>query len=101
MRLRWEGAWIDLTAVVDTGNLVTEPVSALPVVILPHGALPADTPGLPVPYRTVGQRQGQLTAVKPQALAVRQGGCWRPVEAYVACGGEGMDTALLPAALME
>ena len=101
LRLEWEGRQMELTAVVDTGNLVTEPVSALPVVILPHGALPEDIPGLPVPYRTVGQSQGRLTAVRPQRLAVRQGGRWRPVAAYVACGCAGMDTALLPAALLE
>lgn len=107
VRLSYRGKTLELTALLDTGNTLHDPVSGEPVLILgaeAAGSLvglskamladPVDTlargriPGLRlIPYRTVGQGNGML-------LALRMDGVWlngKPTGTLVAFAPEGLD----------
>ena len=58
---------LELTALVDSGNLLTEPISGLPVVVVQKGLLP--TGGRPVPFRTI-DGEGVLKALRPLSIQV-------------------------------
>ncbi len=73
---------LELSALVDTGNLLVEPISGLPVIVVRPGLLPIADEGRPVPYRTVNG-QGILRAIKPQQIRVFQG-YWHSVNAMAA-----------------
>jgi stage II sporulation protein GA (sporulation sigma-E factor processing peptidase) len=76
------GRRVSLAAVVDTGNVLVEPVSNLPVIVVERAALRGLEAGRPqraVPFTSVGG-SGVLGAFAPDAVKV--GG--REVEAYIA-----------------
>ncbi len=77
-------------ALVDSGNLLVEPITGRSVVVVKKGLLPKER-GLPVPYRTIGG-EGLIYALRPESVRVFQGG-WRSVDALVAEA----DTELLAA----
>lgn len=81
LRLRLGGRTLHLTALMDTGNLLMEPVSGLPVVVVRPGLLPPYA-GRPVPYRTV-DGDGVLYAIRPDELCVYQG-YWHRADAMIA-----------------
>lgn len=81
LRVRLPDRSLELTALIDTGNLLTEPLSGLPVIIVRPGLLP-ELPGRPVPYRTV-EGGGVLYAIRPVGAWVYQG-YWHSVNAMVA-----------------
>ena len=71
---------LELLALLDSGNLLTEPLSGLPVVVVKPGLLPLG--GRPVPYRTMDST-GFLYAIRPISLQVDYGG-WLEVDAFLA-----------------
>ncbi len=81
----WSGGrWRRFPALVDTGNLLREPLSALPVLIADetalgrqaYRALAAQTGRRAAAFRTVGG-DGELPCVRPERMEVRAGGGWR------------------------
>ena len=85
---------IECAALVDTGNLLTEPVSALPVIVLPKRLSPAlaEKAGIPIPIRTASG-SGLLFAIRPRRVLVNG----ESVSALVAFSAS--RTALVPACL--
>ncbi len=116
IRLRYGDADAEVEGLVDTGNLLTEPFSGLPVVIvpqallrslLPEGCDPTRLETLPPGFRLVcaattgGTRM--LMCFRPSSMEVRCQGVWQPVRAMVAIGLHAMPEgalALIPAALV-
>ncbi len=107
VRLWLDGRPCRLWAFVDTGNLLREPLTGLPVVIAdPRLArrLLAGHPTIALSFGTVGG-QSSLPAVLADRVEVRRAGRWRNSGAmYVAQGGAplhcGVDV-LLPGAALE
>ena len=91
VRLVFADRAMELNALVDSGNLLTEPLSGLPVIVLRPGLLPEGR-GRPVPYRTV-DGEGMLTAIRPVKTLLLQGGVWRPVDAYAASAATALSSA--------
>ena len=87
-------------ALIDSGNLLTEPVSGLPVIILKAGLLPGE-PGRPVPYAAMGA-DGWLNAIRPARVSVYTGS-WYEINAYVAeaPGSLGAEEAIIGADLLR
>lgn len=87
-------------ALVDSGNLLTEPVSGLPVVVLRTGLLPPDG-GRPVPYASMGA-EGCLYAVRPRRMCVYTGE-WMEIDAFAAeaDGSLGAEEAVIGANLLQ
>lgn len=71
---------LELVALLDSGNLLTEPLSGLPVVVVKPGLLPEG--GRPVPYRTMDST-GFVYAIRPISLQVDYGG-WLEIDAFLA-----------------
>ncbi len=69
----------EITALVDTGNLLTEPLSGLPVIVVK--GIPF-TDGRPVPYASMGG-SGILYAKKPERIQVLLDE-WVDIDAWVA-----------------
>lgn len=97
VRLLFEGGGVTLDGMVDSGNLLHDPVTALPVVVAPYGALRAylppamrcdDLDTLPRGFRLIcvhtagGSRL--LMCFRPRALYIRRGRVWRAAQAVVA-----------------
>lgn len=72
---------LTLTALSDSGNLLTEPLTGLPVIVVRPGLLPDG--GRAVPYRTVDS-MGFLYAVRPVRVETAEAGTWREIDAFVA-----------------
>mgnify|MGYP004518685661 FL=1 len=81
----WSGGrWRCFAALVDTGNLLREPLSALPVLIADetalgrqtYRALAAQTGLRTAAFRTVGG-DGELACVRPERMEVRVGERWK------------------------
>lgn len=72
-----------LTALVDSGNMLTEPISGKPIVIVQHGLLKRPLENCrPVAYRTI-DGAGYLQTIEPKRIRVfyRR---WHTVDAFVA-----------------
>lgn len=109
-------ACAELDGLVDSGNLLRDAVSGLPVVIAPHAAVrallpegcdPARLETLPIGFRLVravstgGSRT--LMCFRPGSLCLRDAGEWKAVCAMVAVAPQALpegELALIPAALM-
>lgn len=100
-----------LTALVDTGNLLRDSVTGLPVIVISRRAaarltrLPEDGSLLPgmrlMPVRTVSG-VALMTILRPDRLRVRSGDAWQQQSALIGLspgGGEGFQ-ALMPASLL-
>lgn len=100
-----------LTALVDTGNLLRDGVTGLPVIVISRRAasrlvrLPEDGSLLPgmrlLPVRTVSGT-ATMTILRPDALRIRTSGAWQNAQAVIGLspgGGEGFQ-ALVPASLL-
>lgn len=100
---------LTLTALVDTGNLLRDPLTGAPVIVIAERMANRllDGHDLPRRVRTIRVRTvsgvGQMTVLKPDRTRVRTENGWREVEALVgvAPGGYGGSAALLPAALAD
>lgn len=81
----WSGGrWRRFAALVDTGNLLREPLSALPVLIADEAALGRQayrTLSAQAGLRTAGFQtvggEGELLCVRPERIEVRAGEHWR------------------------
>ena len=90
--IRCEGAARSLRLLCDSGNLLTEPFSGLPVIVVRKNALGRTLPqGFPtgcshlriIPYSAVGG-EGLLCAFRPESVEVRLGRRRQAVECYIA-----------------
>lgn len=97
LRLLFEGGGVTLDGLVDTGNLLRDPVTALPVVVASYEALRAHLPEdmscgrigtLPRGFRLISVRTAAgsqlLMCFRPRALYIRSGRVWRAAHAVVA-----------------
>lgn len=103
---------VSLTALVDTGNLLRDPITALPVIVVSRRAaqrlIPLGPPGdLPpgmrlIAVRTVGGTS-LMPVFHPQLIHLMQDGVWRRVNAMVGLSPDGYDgaQALVPACLIH
>lgn len=90
IRLTLDDRVLLLHALVDTGNLLTDPLTGLPVIVVQAGLLPAGE-GRPLPYRCVGGG-GVLTAVRPKRVELYLDG-WRRADAVAAASPTRIDAA--------
>ena len=110
IKLFFENGGVALDGIVDSGNMLRDPVTALPVVVVSFQAVQPLLPGgvvldrydtLPRGYRLISVHTAAGTALlmcfRPRALYVRHGRVWRAAEAVIAVSGalEGR-RALLP-----
>ena len=112
VELMHQGHTVTLTALVDTGNLLRDPLTGLPVIVVSRRAARKLTP-LPVPgqllpgMRLISVRTAAGSALmaifRPQRVRVLSGQTWREVRAMVGLSPDGYDgaQALLPACLTE
>lgn len=112
VRLRRMGREVTLTAMVDSGNLLRDPITGLPVIVcarravaplLPPGAAEGLAPGMRlISVRTVAGTS-LMAVFRPQEALVRGAGPWRPVKALVGVAPQGYSgcQALVPACLAE
>lgn len=101
-----------LTALVDSGNLLRDSVTRLPVIVISRQAaarlitLPPDGTLLPgmrlMTVRTVSGT-GLMTILRPDSLRLRSDGAWQEAEALVGLSPDGYEgfQALVPACLMS
>ena len=115
LRLLFEGGGVTLDGMVDTGNLLRDPVTALPVVVasyaalqrhLPRGMRCEDVSTLPRGFRLISvQTAGGsrlLMCFRPRGLYIRSGRVWHAVQATVAVSPSlSGRRALLPPGVME
>lgn len=112
VELMHQGHIVTLTALVDTGNLLRDPLTGLPVIVVSRQAarkltsLPA--PGQLLPgMRLISVRTAAGSALmaifRPQLVRVLSGQTWREVRAMVGLSPDGYEgaQALLPACLTE
>jgi len=81
LRILLDGRLLELTALIDTGNMLSEPLTGLPVVLVDRDI--GEKAGYPVRYAGVGGG-GELLARRAQAAQVRIGGAWREIDIMVA-----------------
>ena len=115
VRLLLPRGGVTLDGLVDSGNLLRDPVTALPVVVASGAALAAHLPPgtdcldpgtLPPGYRLILVRTAAgsrlMMCFRPRGLYIRRGRVWQAAEAVVAISGELEGArALLPASLMN
>lgn len=111
LEIRHGTSRVVLTALVDTGNLLRDPLSALPVVVISRRAA-QKLIGAPEPGRlNPGLRQiairtvagaSRMTVFRPAALRVLQGGQWRDAQAIIGIAPDGYNgvQALAPSSLL-
>lgn len=114
LEIAWRGKTAHMPALADSGNLLSDPVTGLPVVIVPRAAAvpllpagfdPGDLATLPMGCRLIGVETAAgrktLPCFRPDALRLRQGKKVRALAAVVAVSGFRETRALLPAALFR
>ena len=97
VRLLFESGGITLDGLVDSGNLLRDPITALPVVVAPFSALRPHLPRgmhcdqlqtMPRGFRLILVRTAGgsrlLMCFRPRALYIRRGSVWHAAEAVVA-----------------
>ena len=101
---------ITLTALVDSGNLLRDPLTALPVIVISRRAaarlIPLPQPGGLTPgmrlmrIRTVAGTS-MMTIFRPGSVHLSSGGAWREVKALIGLCPDGYEgfQALVPASL--
>lgn len=97
VRLLFDTGGVTLDGMVDTGNLLRDPVTSLPVVVasyaalrahLPQGMVCEDLQTLPRGFRLIGARTANgitlLMCFRPRGIYIRTGCIWRKTQAVVA-----------------
>ena len=97
LRLLFERGGVTLDGFIDSGNLLRDPITALPVVVAPYGALREHLPPdmecenlstLPQGFRLICVRTAagsqMLMCFRPRGLYIRCGRVWRAAQAVVA-----------------
>lgn len=112
VEVRWRGRSICLSALVDSGNLLRDGITGLPVVVCSQQALspllPRMLPGmLPSGFRYLSVRTAAGSALmpcfRPEGVRLLGNGGWMPVEAVVGLTVDGYSgfQALVPASLTQ
>ncbi len=112
-----DAASAQLDGLIDSGNLLVEPISGLPVIVaarraiaplLPAGCDPTDLTTLPEGFRLVCMATASgnqlLMCFQPTTVRVRVARDWQPVEAIVAISLHALpegDVALVPMTLVS
>jgi stage II sporulation protein GA (sporulation sigma-E factor processing peptidase) len=113
VRVRLRGVSAELDGLVDSGNLLLEPLSGLPVLVASHASVRALLPALCDPRRLETLPRGfrlvrvvsaggerMLMCFRPEELCLREGARWRPVLAMVAVSPQALpEGVLIPAVL--
>ena len=111
VELSAEGGHLRLTALVDSGNLLRDPVTGLPVIVMSRNAasrlvpLPGEdnlTPGMRlISVRTVAG-PSLMAVFRPEQVRLLLPGGWRSVRAVIGLSPDGYEgfQALLPASLL-
>lgn len=101
LRVVLDDRTLDIKAIADSGNLLTEPISGKPVIIIDRSLMPETKGGRPVPYATL-DGDGLLYAIRPRLVQAYVGG-WHAIDALIAAsvvqinGTQAIiDSALLP-----
>ena len=81
LRIALDEREIDMVALLDTGNLLTEPVTGLPVILL--NRCPVFEAGFPVRYCGISG-EGELIARRARRAQILLNGSWRDVDVMVA-----------------
>ena len=110
IRVTCLGNTMQLTALIDSGNLLCDPLTALPVIILSRSSAIAcglDPEALPQGMRLIRARSASGTMLmpvfRPERVTLQAAGQWRAVEAVVGvaredgCGFE----ALVPSSIIQ
>ena len=112
LRIEYKGRSAALPALRDTGNLLTDPVSGLPVIVIPNnlagvflppGSNVSDLSSMPIGFRLIqantagGNRT--LMCFSPDLTVIRQGKRAFPVDAVIAVSNFEESRALLPNSL--
>ena len=102
---------LTLTGLIDSGNLLRDPVTSLPVIVISRRAamrlIPLPTEGkVTYPFRLITVRTvsgtGLMTVFHPDSVCLRTEHGWQRVETLLGVSPEGYDgfQALVPAGLM-
>lgn len=101
-----------LTALVDSGNLLRDAITGLPVIVISRRAaarlmaLPPEDALLPgmrlMTVRTISGT-GLMRILRPDGLRIHLGGAWRAAEALIGLSPDGYEgfQALVPASLLD
>ncbi len=81
LRLTMNERHMEVIALLDTGNLLTEPVTGLPVLLL--NRCPAFDAGFPVRYCGIGG-EGELIARRARRAQILMDGVWREMDVMIA-----------------
>ena len=109
--IRMGGRRLTLTALIDSGNLLRDPVTGLPVIVISRRAAARLTmlppPGRLIPgMRLISVRTIAGTALmavfRPSAVFLEERGTWRAVNAIIGLSPDGYEgfQALVPASLL-
>ena len=113
IRLLFDHGGVSLCGIWDTGNMLRDPVTSLPVVVVSHRAIRPFLPAgvdplryetLPQGFRLISVQTAAgsrlLMCFRPRAIFIRSGRIWRAFHAVVAVSGTlPEDRALLPPSL--
>ncbi len=81
LRLTMDERQMEVIALLDTGNLLTEPITGLPVLLL--NRCPAFEAGFPVRYCSMGG-EGELIARRARRAQILMDGAWRDMDVMIA-----------------
>lgn len=111
LEIRYRGGILRLSAMVDTGNLLTDPVTGLPVIVCSRRALlpllPFGAEPLPPGFRLLSVRtcagQGLMPLFRPEEMRLDVRGAWLPCQALIGIAPAPYDgmQALVPALLTQ
>ena len=114
IRIQQNDQLIRIPGLVDSGNILSDGISGLPVIItpairmgqlLPPGTVPRDLSTLPSGWRLIQAKTigGNVTLMcfYPGSVSVGQGNAWRRVDAVIAVSESIDNKALIPGRLFE
>ncbi len=111
IEIRHGGAKLSLTALIDSGNLLRDVITGLPVVMISQRAaarlipLPKEgqlTPGMRLMTVRTVSGTAMMAIFRPDRVSLLVNGTWRPVRTLIGLSPDGYDgfQALVPATLM-
>lgn len=111
VEITFMGRRVSLNAMVDTGNLLRDPVTCLPVIVCSRQALhrfgPMDDAGLMPGMRLISVKTAAgsalMTLLRPDEVRLRLKSGWKPARALIGLAPEGYSgcQALVPACLTQ
>ncbi|MBQ9264200.1 MAG: sigma-E processing peptidase SpoIIGA [Clostridia bacterium] len=114
VKVVWRGCGARLPAWLDSGNLLQDPVTGLPVIVvpaeglrvlLPPGVKPGDWTTLPPGFRLLRVRtaagEQMLMCFHPDQVMIYTGGRAQEMDAVVALSDAGLPRALVPGTMLQ